>query len=111
MKNILNGKVLIAVLVIAGIFVVPVIERLLGMKRDRPHSAISARLTTNLSSQAGREDWVPVRLVHTADGYLADPIFYKSNLIFSLSKADGLVHIPASANGLPVGEIVDVVLL
>ena len=78
----------VSALVIAGIFVVPVIERLLGMTRDRPHSAISARLTTNLSSQAGREDWVPVRLVLTADGYLADPIFYKSNLIFSLSKAD-----------------------
>jgi molybdopterin molybdotransferase len=101
----------VSALVIAGIFVVPVIERLLGMTRDRPHSAISARLTTNLSSQAGREDWVPVRLVLTADGYLADPIFYKSNLIFSLSKADGLVHIPASANGLPVGEMVDVELL
>lgn len=101
----------VSALVIAGIFVVPVIERLLGMKKKPLRPFVHARLTTNLSSQAGREDWVPVRLIHTDAGYQADPIFYKSNLIFSLSKADGLLHIPAAANGLPVGEMVDVELL
>jgi molybdopterin molybdotransferase len=49
--------------------------------------------------------------VQTAHGLEADPIFYKSNLIFSLARADGLVHIPADANGLGVGEMVQVELL
>jgi molybdopterin molybdotransferase len=51
-----------------------------------------------------------VRLLPTAEGYLADPIFSKSNLIFSLVRADGLVRIPADATGLAAGEFVSVVL-
>ncbi len=101
----------VSALVIAGIFLTPEVDRLMGVEAKPFRPFVPARLTTNLSSQAGREDWVPVRLVQTGAGYLADPIFYKSNLIFSLSKADGLVHIPAAANGLPVGELVDVELL
>ena len=113
-----NGKAVIGLpgnpvsaLVIAGIFVRPVIDFLIGRQSSRPRSRIAARLAVNLGSQAGREDWIPVRLVASAGGFLADPIFYKSNLIFSLARADGLVHIPADANGLPVGELVDVELL
>ncbi len=103
----------VSALVIAGLFVVPVIEKLLGLRQQqvRPKPVVTARLSINLSSQAGREDWVPVRLVRTAQGYSAEPIFYKSNLIFSLARADGLVHIPAAANGLPQGELVEVELL
>jgi molybdopterin molybdotransferase len=100
----------VSALVIAGIFVVPLIEKLLGMK-PRPRPLVPARLAINLSSQAGREDWVPVRLSKTPQGYSAEPIFFKSNLIFSLAKADGLIHIPAAANGLEVGEMVLVELL
>lgn len=101
----------VSALVIAGLFVVPVIEHLLGVRTHRPRAAVAARLAVNLSSQAGREDWVPVRLVGGQQGMLADPIFYKSNLIFSLANADGYVVIPADANGLPAGEQVDVLLI
>jgi molybdopterin molybdotransferase len=71
---------------------------------------VPAKLALNLPSQAGREDWIPVRLVPVADGYLADPVFGKSNLIFSLARADGLVCIPADATGLSAGELVQVVI-
>ncbi len=101
----------VSALVIAGLFVVPVIEKLLGMQQAHQKPVVTARLLINLSSQAGREDWVPVRLARTAQGYSAEPIFYKSNLIFSLARADGLVHIPAAANGLPEGALVEVELL
>ncbi len=101
----------VSALVIASLFVVPVIEQLLGLQRIHPKGVVTARLSINLSSQAGREDWVPVRLVHIAQGFSAEPIFYKSNLIFSLARADGLVHIPAAANGLAQGELVEVELL
>ena len=62
------------------------------------------------ASQAGREDWIPVKLLAGAEGYLAEPVFGKSNLIFTLSRADGLVRIPADANGLAAGEPVEVYL-
>jgi molybdopterin molybdotransferase len=88
-----------------------VIEFLLGVSKNRPKPRVTAKLSVNLASQAGREEWVSVRLTTTEDGILAVPIFGKSNLIFTLSKGDGLIKIPADATGLPAGEIVDVWLM
>jgi molybdopterin molybdotransferase len=93
------------------LFVVPVVERLLGLAGNRPAASIAARLTVNLPSQAGREDWVPVRLITGEGGTLAEPIFYKSNLIFTLAQADGMVHIPPDATGLEFGAVVQVELM
>lgn len=101
----------VSALVIAGLFVVPLVERLLGAAQSRPRAAVTARLTVNLPSQAGRSDWLPVRLLPGPDGWRADPIFYKSNLIFSLAAADGLLHIPPDATGLEVGAEVQVTIL
>lgn len=113
-----NGKAVVGLpgnpvsaLVIAGLFVVPVIQALLGLRSDRPTLRIRARLTTNLPSQAGREDWIAVRLQETPQGYLAEPVFGKSNLIFTLARSDGLVRIPPDATGLEAGELVEVTLL
>jgi molybdopterin molybdotransferase len=100
----------VSALVIAGLFVVPVVETQLGVKRPRPKPAVRARLTLNVASQAGREDWVPVRLRSEQHGYEAEPIFGKSNLIFTLARADGLLRIPPDATGLSAGELVEVVL-
>ena len=112
-----NGKPVIGLpgnpvsaLVIARLFVVPVIERLTGQQPEiKPF--IQARLRVNLPSQAGREDWHPVKLIEGAQGLEAAPIFYKSNLIFSLVQADGLAFISADANGAAAGELVRVLLL
>jgi molybdopterin molybdotransferase len=103
----------VSALVIASLFVVPVVEALQGLQRPRPHASVPARLRVNLPSQAGREDWVAVRLVPDPQGpgrYLADPIFGKSNLIFTLARADGLLRIHADATGLSAGENVQVML-
>jgi len=100
----------VSALVIADLFLVPVIDRLLGIDRPRLRPTLQAGLKINLPSQAGREDWVPVRLTG-GDGILeAEPIFGKSNLIFTLARADGLICIPADATGLHAGEVVDVFL-
>jgi len=101
----------VSALVIAGLFVVPVIEALLGLRVTRPSPSVPAELTVNLASQSGREDWVPVRLLHSERGYQAEPIFGKSNLIFTLAQADGLVCIPADDTGLEAGSQVEVQLL
>ena len=101
----------VSALVIARIFVVPIIHHLLGVRKSPRSAVIYARLALNLASQTGREDWVPVRLVQTGSGWEAEPIFYKSNLIFSLVRADGLVYIPADANGLEAGAWVEVEIL
>jgi molybdopterin molybdotransferase len=109
-----NGKAVIGLpgnpvsaLVNGYLFVVPVIEKLLGAL-PRPKATVLARLTVNLASQAGREDWWPVKLIGNME---ADPIFGKSNLIFTLASADGLLRIPPNATGLSAGEIVEVFLI
>jgi molybdopterin molybdotransferase len=101
----------VSALVIASLFVVPVVLLLLGIQQKPVEPSVTARLAINLASQAGREDWVPVRLLSSLSGWLAEPVFSKSNLIFSLTRADGLVRIPADANGLAAGEKVEVFLI
>jgi len=118
-----NGKAAIGLpgnpvsaLVNGFLFVVPVIEKLLG-QNPRPRPTVTARLTVNLPSQAGREDWWPVKLRKIGNWesgigeWEADPIFGKSNLIFTLASADGLLKIHADATGLSAGEIVEVMLI
>jgi molybdopterin molybdotransferase len=101
----------VSALVNGYLFVVPLIEKLLGLPEGLPKASVRARLTVNLASQAGREDWQPVRLVSTPDGWQAEPVFGKSNLIFSLAAANGLIKIHADANGIAAGEVVDVFLM
>jgi molybdopterin molybdotransferase len=74
------------------------------MKPEHWYAQLPARLTVNVASQAGREDYQPVRLIPSEEGVLAEPVYGRSNLIFTLVRADGLVRIPAAANGLPQGE-------
>lgn len=123
-----NGKAVIGLpgnpvsaLVNGYLFVVPVIEKLLGVL-PKPRAAVQARLTVNLPSQAGREDWWPVKLIVNRKSeignrkseivnYEAEPIFGKSNLIFTLASADGLLRIHPDATGLSAGEIVEVLLV
>jgi molybdopterin molybdotransferase len=116
-----NGKAVIGLpgnpvsaLVNGYLFVVPVIEKLLGML-PKPKATVLAQLTVNLPSQAGREDWIPVKLAISnqlsAVSYEAEPIFGKSNLIFTLASADGLLRIHPDATGLSAGEIVEVILI
>ncbi|MCX6057625.1 MAG: molybdopterin-binding protein [Chloroflexi bacterium] len=119
--SVCNGKAVIGLpgnpvsaLVNGYLFVVPVIEKLLGAL-PKPKATVQAELTVNLSSQAGREDWWPVKLVVSGQSsvisYLAEPIFGKSNLIFTLASADGLLRIHPDATGLSAGEVVEVMLI
>ena len=101
----------VSALVIAGLFVSPVIEHWLGFAGTYPKPTITARLKVNLASQSGREEWIPVSLAYTPDGYLAEPIFGKSNLIFTLVRADGLICILPDATGMSAGVEVEVHIL
>jgi molybdopterin molybdotransferase len=68
-------------------------------------------LSQNIASAPGREDYVPVRLTtETGHHKLAQPVFGKSNLIYTLIRADGLVRVPLDKAGLYAGEEVEVKL-
>jgi molybdopterin molybdotransferase len=97
----------VSAMVVADLFVVPLVYRLQGAAAPARRTAW-AKLTRNLASQAGRLDYTPARLV-MRDGELhAEPIFGKSNQIFTLVFADGMIVTPADSNGLQAGELVEV---
>jgi molybdopterin molybdotransferase len=85
----------------------PIVYRLGGATPPR-RFMLRARLTTNVASVAGREDYVPTRLAERDDGLWAEPIFFKSNLIFTLVQADGLIKVPLDQTGLEANELVEV---
>lgn len=98
----------VSALVVAGLLVVPLLRRLGGSNRPGIVATVPARLSVNVPSEAGREDYVPARLESSPEGWIADPVFGKSNLIFTLVRADGLIRIPADTTGLAAGSRVDV---
>lgn len=66
--------------------------------------AIPAKLTVNVASSPGKMTCWPVKLANSPDGYLAEPVFGKSGLITTLTKADGYFTTDRNAEGLPSGS-------
>lgn len=89
-------------------FGVPAIYRLQGLKERPRQGSVWARLSQNLASETGREDYVPARLEEDGEGLTAVPVFGKSNLIYTLVNADGLIKVPLNKGGVPAGEWVEV---
>ena len=100
----------VSCMVTYDLFVAPTLAHLSGAARP-PRTTVTARLARNIASATGREDYIQVRLGRGRDGGLeAVPVFGKSNLIFTLIRADGMLKIPLDAGGLPAGAQVEVVL-
>ncbi|UCC69813.1 MAG: molybdopterin molybdotransferase MoeA [Armatimonadota bacterium] len=87
--------------------VAPLLRAAGGARAARPRP-VRALLSRNYPSQAGREEFVPVRLEEREGEWHATPLLGPSALISTLVKADGLVCIPAEAEGLYAGDSVDV---
>jgi len=94
------------------LFVEPVLERMLG----RPARSFcrfyrrNARLTRNLPSVHGREEYARVQFVADGEGWLAEPLFGASGLLKTLRRADGLVRVPVNVEGFEAGAMVEVLV-
>jgi molybdopterin molybdotransferase len=99
----------VSAMVIFDLLVAPTIRRLLGASASAPKQT-QARLARNIASTSGREDYVQVRLAEQNGELWATPVLGKSNLIYTLVHADGVVQVPLAANGLHQGEWVTVTL-
>lgn len=99
----------VSAMVIFGLLVAPTIRRLLGTGEGRTQQ-VQAKLARNLASVAGREDYIQVRLEERDGDLWAVPVLGKSNLIYTLVHADGMVKVPLDAGGIYEGEIVTVEL-
>jgi len=89
---------------------VPMIRHLLGLPPARATPSLRARLTASIPSEAGRTDYQPVRWELREGEVFAEPVFGKSNLIFTLVRAGGVVRVPPEVTGLSAGSVVDVML-
>jgi molybdopterin molybdotransferase len=98
----------VSAMVAAGLFLRPLLAHLQGMTGPPAGRYVAATLARNVSSQAGREDHVPVRIVEQDGEVWAEPVLGKSNLIYTLVRADGTIEVPLDANGLHRGDPVRV---
>jgi len=97
----------VSALLVARQIVCPIIRRWLGVAAEAP-ARIQAILSANIASTTGRLDTIPVRLIQNGDQLLAEPVFGKSNLIYTLIHADGLMDVPLNSGGLKAGTLVEV---
>jgi molybdopterin molybdotransferase len=96
----------VSALVVGSLVLPAILDRLYGLPAALPKAHLHAKLTANLPSQAGRDDFHPVHVWEDESGLHADPIYGRSNLIFTLVRANGLVTIPADSTGYSAGSTV-----
>ncbi|MGQ9532096.1 MAG: molybdopterin biosynthesis protein [Desulfotomaculales bacterium] len=94
----------------AELFLKPVVFRLQGrVPPARPRTA--AVLSRRLVSAMGVEEFVRVKLGQVGEKLIATPLARGAGLITSLIRADGILRIPAAAEGVEAGQRVEVELL
>ena len=98
----------VSAIVVFDMVVRPTIYALLGCTSPPEPRTMKARLRRDVPSVTGREDHVQVRLVSENGVLSAEPLFGKSNLIYTLVRAEGSVTVPLDKGGLYAGEEVDV---
>jgi putative molybdopterin biosynthesis protein len=79
------------------------------MKPDRPK--IKAFPTRKIPSKLGTEEFLRVKIGKSGEKFYVTPLPRGSGLITSLTKADGIVRIPALSEGLNENEAIEVELL
>ena len=101
----------VSAMVCFDLFVKPAISRISGVA-DAPHPApsITASLTRNINSAAGRLDLVRVQLRNGDNGPVADPVLGRSGAISTLAKAHGYFLIDEDSQGVTQGSNVEVFL-
>jgi molybdopterin molybdotransferase len=97
-------------MVVAEVFLAPFLERLGGETSfgERMKNKVAAKLSRNIESASGRDDFIRVRLMRKDGVWIAEPIFGKSGLISTLVEADGLLRIDRNTEGLYEGQEVEV---
>lgn len=99
-------------------FVLPLVKLLRGeYKADKILEDIAknqitqtAILNRNLSSDKGREEMIPVKLINDKEQITAEPLLGKSSFMRVFIKADGYLVIEAPQEGLEKGKSIDVYL-
>lgn len=100
----------VSAITVFELLVAPTLHVLMGRGVISIIPTLRARLTRNIASTTGREDYVQVALEKHGDDWHATPVLGKPNQIFTMVRAQGTVCVPLNANGLQAGEWVEVQL-
>ena len=91
-------------------FVAPVIRARAGLPPEAAQT-VAARVPVRIASELGRQEFVLVSLIESAEGMLAFPTAKGSGSVTSFSQADGFLAIDALASALDAGSDVEVTLI
>lgn len=98
----------VAAMVVFDLLIKPTMKHLLGLTRARPEPEAAAKVSRNVASGPGREDFVRVMLEQRNGELWAVPVLGKSGLISTMVRADGIFRIPLDQEGVMAGEVVQV---
>lgn len=98
----------VSAMIVFDLLVRPAIYWLSGCRTMPTVQTVRAKITRDIPSAAGREDYLPVRLTTSRGQTWADPVFGKSNLIYTLVHANGLLQIPLDKSGIYANEEVEI---
>lgn len=92
-----------------------ILDRLQGRNTPPYQPSVRAELALNVPSKPGRTDVVRVelswgKLRNGNQGWQAVPLFGRSGILHTLTKADGFILVPPVKEGLLGGELVEVIL-
>ncbi len=92
------------------LFVKPLVYALRGLKAPGPDT-IAARLSRQVASSLGQEEFIRVKLGSVSGNLIATPVTRGAGAIMSLVRADGIIRVPEQSEGIAAGHEVTVELL
>jgi len=80
-------------------------------REPAPTEKLTAKLSRQMASPLGQEEFVRVKLGKVGGNIIATPVSRGAGVLMSLVRADGIVRIPANSEGLAAGSLVEAELL
>ena len=93
-----------------GLFARGLIYKLQGIEPPDPEY-LTARLSRQVASSLGQEEFLRVKLGKVGENLIATPVSRGAGVLMSLVRADGFVRIPAMSEGFGAGTEVGVEML
>ncbi|MBN2497020.1 MAG: molybdopterin biosynthesis protein [Deltaproteobacteria bacterium] len=100
----------VSAIVAAEIVLRPVVCSLLGVRPVEPER-LRARLSRAVASRPGQEEWIRAVVGLFERGAIASPLGRGAGAITTLSRAHGILRVPAASEGVEAGTEVSVELL
>jgi putative molybdopterin biosynthesis protein len=92
-----------------NLFVKPLLYALLGLIPPASET-ISAKLSRQVASSLGAEEFIRVKVGSVSGSLIATPVTRGAGALMSLVRADGVLRVPAGSEGIGAGQDVQVEL-